>query len=310
MADTEIRVHTSEPLRQGTLHGVRVREDTLFTNHKGAETKRIRKRVEQTVSKLQEILRQTLEPEEVVLYVAHGQAPVSWFEQFTLGWYVYYVTRTALVFTNRRLLHFDVKRNDDWKRMLRAVNWGDIDEAKIKGLLSKNLDLQYRNGKKERYWRHSREDGNKIQLLLEAIFSAGARESTPAQAMASLCPACLAELIPRVYNCSKCGMAFKDEGTMIRRSLAIPGGGYFYTGHWFLGIGDFLVEAYLLVLVILFALFGVGVLVDTPSQPGEAPLTAEWAWIAAGIFGAILSLEKILTIHHCKRFVRAFLPKS
>jgi hypothetical protein len=291
-----------------TLLGVPIREDTLSTDHQGEEKPKTRKRAEEVVEKLQEVLRKAVGPEEAVLYVARCQAPVSPFEQLTFGWYIYYVTATVLVFTNRRLLHFDVTRKGTWKRMLRAVSWGDIDQAKVTGWLSKYLELKYRTGKKERYWRLSREDGNKIKVLLEAIFAAGGRESTAAETVTSLCPDCLAELAPRVYNCPRCGLVFKDEKTMVRRSLLIPGGGYFYTGHWFLAIGDFLVEAYLLVLVVVFALFAVGVLVDTSTQPGEAPLAGGAAWIAAGFVAAILAIEKLLTIHHCKRFVHAFMP--
>jgi hypothetical protein len=123
--------------------------------------------------------------------------------------------------------------------------------------------------------------------------------------MVSLCPSCLSMLTPGIYRCERCGVAFKDEKTMVRRSLLIPGGGYFYTGHWFLGLGDFLAEAYLLILLIVFL---AAALAPTPASPGQESLTSREVWIAAGIIAAILSLEKWLTIHHCRRFIREFIP--
>jgi hypothetical protein len=310
MSRPDLAVHSEQSPRLTSLQGVRVREDTLYSNHRGQEKKGIRKRAEKAIEKLQEVLRRALGPEEAVLYVARCQAPVGALEQVTLGWYIYYVTGTILVFTNRRLLHFGVKRNGEWKQTLRAVSWGDVDEAQVKGWLGPVLELKYRSGKKEKYWNLQRDDAKKIKALISAIMSAGARETNPSQTMVSLCPSCLAELTPAVYQCPKCGAAFKDEKTMVRRSLLIPGGGYFYTGHWFLAFGDFLVEAYLLVLLIVLLGFATGFIKDTSANPGEASLAGGDAWVAVGIVAAILVAEKLMTIHHCRRFIREFIPLS
>ncbi len=308
MASPDLRVHPEEPARLGTLQGVRIREDTLYSNDRGKEKKSIRKRAEKIFQKLGEEIRRALAPDEAVLYVARCQAPVGAWEQMTLGWYIYYVTATVVVFTNRRLLHFGVKRNGEWNKILRSVSWGDVEDVKVKGWLSKTLELKYRTGKKERYWNISREDGNSLRNLLVAIFAAGARESSQVQAAISLCPSCLAELTPQVYRCAKCGQQFKDERTMVTRSLIVPGGGYFYTGHWFLGLGDFIVEAYLLIMVIVLAATAAGLIKDPLTEPGQERIAGAAAWIAAGFIAAILAFEKWLTVHHCRRFIREFIP--
>jgi hypothetical protein len=310
MSGQDLLVHPEQSPRLTSLQGVRVREDTLFSDHRGQEKKGIRKRAEKAIEKLQEVLRRAVGPEEAVLYVARCQAPVGAFDQFTLGWYIYYVTGTVLVFTNRRLLHFGVRRNGGWKQTLRTVSWGDVDGAQVKGWLSPVLELKYRSGKKEKYWNLQRDDAKKIKTLLGAIMSAGARETSRSQEMVSLCPSCLSELTPAVYQCAKCGTTFKDEKTMVRRSLLIPGGGYFYTGDWFLAFGDFLVEAYLLVMLIVVLGFAVGFIRDTTSNPGETALAGGEAWIAVGIVAAILVAEKLMTIHHCRRFIREFIPRG
>ena len=308
MPDMYFPVHSEQSSRLGSPNGVRVREDTLYTNHKGQEKRGIRTRADKALDKLQDILRKMLGPEEVVLCVARGQAPASAFEQITFGWYIYYVTATILVFTNRRLLVLQVKRDGSWKRIIRAVVWGDVEEAKAKGWLSRTLQIKYRNGKKETYWGLGWGDTKKIKVVLAALFSLGAGETSAAGAIVPLCPNCLAELTPQVYECHNCKLAFKDEKTMLRRSLLIPGGGYFYVGHWFLGIGDFIVEAYLLILVVVFVIAAASP--TTGPLSGQATGGSGEAWGFAIFMAVLLAVEKWLTIHHCRRFIREFIPKE
>jgi len=315
MPDMHFPVHPEQSSRLGSPNGVRVREDTLYTNHKGQEKSGVRKRADKTIDKLQEILRKALGPEEVVLYTARCQAPASAFEQFTFGWYIYYVTATMLVFTNRRLLLFQLKRDGSWKKILRAVVWGDVEEAKVKGWLSRTLQIKYRNGKKETYWGLGWGNAKKIRVLLEALFSLGAGETSAAGGIVPLCPHCLAELTPRVYECHNCKLTFKNEKTMVRRSLLIPGGGYFYVGHWFLGLGDFILEAILLCWTLMFAWAAGLAIMKLPvqslqGQPEPAPEPAAVYLLCAGFFAFILTIEKLMTIHHCRRFIREFIPKE
>lgn len=309
MPDVNFPVHPDQSARLGSLSGVRIREDTLYTSHKGEEKKGVRLRAEKAIDKLQEVLRKVLEPQETVLYVARCQAPVTAFEQLTLGWYIYYVTGTVLVFTSRRLLHFLVKRDGSWKKVIRTVGWGDLEEAKVKGWISHTFQLKYRDGKKEIYWKLRRDDAKKIKILLAALFSVGPGEVSGARSMVSLCPTCLATLTPQMYQCSKCNLTFKDEKTMVRRSLLIPGGGYFYVGHWFLGLADFIVEAYLVILVVIFVLVAFG-MPDSLFEPNELPATTGVDLFLAALVAVILALEKWLTIHHCRRFIREFIPTA
>ncbi len=309
MPAADIAVHPEQIPRQGSRAGVRLREDTVYADHKGRESRGVRKRADKALDKLQDALTRILEPDEVVFYLARCQAPVGALEQFTFGWYIYYVTGTVLVFTNLRVLHFLVRRDLSWKRSLRSVRWGDLEQAQVKGWLSPQLYFKYRNGKQEKYWGLRRDDANKIKALVAVLLPGSLGASTPAQAMVSLCPDCLAELTPRVYQCHKCSLMFKDERTMVRRSLLIPGGGYFYTGQWFLGTGDFIVEAYLLVMTLVWVLVAFGVMAE-PLEPGEEAVGRGGAVFVAVFLAVILTLEKLLTIHHCRRFVRNFIPSK
>lgn len=308
MPAADLVVHLNQAPRPNSHEGVRVREDTVFTNDKGEESKSVRNRAEKALRSLQAVLSKVLEPEETVLYLARCQAPASVFEQFAFGWYIYKVTGTVLAFTNRRLLDVRIKpkglfsQDFEWTLCLRSIRWGDLADAKVSGWLSPTLALKYRTGKKESYWKLDRGDSKKMKALLAALLPGAATESTPAQGVVSLCPTCFAVLTPQVYQCSQCGQVFKDEKTLVRRSLLIPGGGYFYCGHWFLAMGDFVAEAYLLLLLLIF-LAALLIPSDSP-QSGEAT----GFWIGAGVVAAILAVEKWGTIHHCRRFIRDFIP--
>ena len=309
MASPQLTVHTNQSIRMGTYASVPIREDTLFTDHAGDEKKGIRKRAEKTLDEHQELLRRLLEREETVLYVARAQAPVGLLEQVTFGWYTYYVTSVVLVVTNRRLLHLLVTRDGKWKKSLRAVRWGDLTEAQVKSWLSPTLELVYRSDKKEKYWGLRREDAKKLKLLVSALLPASTGEATAAQGAASLCPRCFVGLTLGLYQCPKCNLTFKDEKTMVQRSLLIPGGGYFYTRQWFLAIGDFIAEAVILWLLIVSVALVIGVVKPPPAAPGEAaPLAANLAVV--GIVGGILAVEKWFTIRHCRRFIREYIPQE
>ena len=308
MAKAELTVHPGQAPQVSPLLGLRARQDTLYSNHKGEMKSGVRKRAEQALRHLESPLRRLLEADEVILYVARAQAPTSTFEQLTFGWYTYSVTATTLVLTNRRLLIFGVKRDGTWKRHLRAVRWGDVAQAKVSGWLSRTLRLTYQQGKPQKYWGLRRDDAKKFSVLLAALLPASAGEVSEARTLVSLCPDCLGSLTPSVYNCNKCGLVFKDEKTLVRRSLLIPGGGYFYAGLPLLGIGDFLVEAMLTLWLVLSLLAAVG-LYTMQDDAGKA-MDQGSALVGLIFVAAIIAAEKWATIHHCRRFVREFIPTS
>lgn len=294
-------IGAGQPARVGHLQTLSVREDVLFTDHKQRESRGIRKRAEKLVEKLEAALLKVLDPNETILYLAPVKAPVSWWQQYTLGWYVHQVTKSVFVFTDRRIVHVLLRSNNTWRRMVRSVTYGDIVEARGKGWLSRTLLLRYRNGEEEKYWGLERRDAKKIGPLLAERLPDGASQATQRGGIVSLCPECRAELTPGVYSCAGCGTRFKDERTMLLRSLLIPGGGYFYTGYWFLGVADFLVEAVLSIMVLIGLLDIAGVL---PSEPGQEHMTV----VELAVLAGILAAEKLLTIQHCRHFVRDFIP--
>jgi hypothetical protein len=300
----DLAVHSSQIPRNGSLAGFKVREDVLFTDAKGNPKPKLQSEAEQALERLQDPLRRLLEPDESILFITKAQVTPGAGEQLMLGWHVYTLPRVALIFTNRRILCLRVrtKRFRDWKwdRGIHTIRWGDLEFARAKGLLSQIFKLKMRNGEKVSYWRITRNDGKKINLLVETFLPHAAGESSAPAARDSLCPQCLATLIPRQYECPGCRLAFKTEKELFWRGIVIPGGASFYIGMTMLGALRLLFESFFLIAIMVFIWEGMKAGHATSGE--EKPLEA-----AIGLV-VILLLEKLIAIAVSRRQIRDFLP--
>ncbi len=308
MPNADLPIHGAQQPRLVSGNGVQIREDVLYTNAKGEPEDRSRKRAEDALASLRDILPSLLEPNEAVLYVIKNcQAPLGTLEQLFLGWYVYRVTATRLVFTNLRLLHFGMGTGGKWNRTLKSVRWGDVTESKVKGWINRLLELRYANGTKERYWRLPRKDGKKAQAILDAVLPPSRGETTAAQGFQSICPDCRAALTPGNYQCGVCGLKFKDEKTLRWRTILIPGGGYLYAGMTLLGVLAFLSEGAFTLGTIFSVLMALGLIAPETAENGQVMQRAD-LWGAALILFFILALNKALEYIHGRRVIRSYIP--
>jgi ribosomal protein L40E len=304
----EITIHPGQTARISSPWGFPVREDVAFTASRGIERSGAAKQTERAMEKLQEPLRKILEPDEAVLYFARGQIMPGKAERYLLGVQSHYLTQSALILTNRRLLQLSLKWNGQWNRNVRSARWGDVKEGHITGLLYGKLHIEYHQGSKETYWRIPKDAARKIQLLLNVLLPASAGETSAALAMASLCPECLAELTPGVYECRRCRLKFKDEKTAVLHALLIPGGGYFYAGLNLWGVAHAFVDVGVLFSAILWALVAMG-RVQPPPLPG-APANKFTYNLLAAILAIVLALDIWLAIRVARNAIRNFIPDS
>lgn len=158
----------------------------------------------------------------------------------------------------------------------------------------KTLIVQYKNGEKEKFLYIASKERKKIKALLNTISFEGHPSKT--QKRIHLCPRCTKELEEGRYICTNCRIEFKDKDEAKRISIIYPGGGYFYTRHPFLGVGDAITETILLILVIL-------ALVDIIKG-------IEGAGAELFIFGIVLVIEKVITIYHSNHFIKEYIPKE
>jgi hypothetical protein len=309
MATPDVLVHPSQMARVMSSNGLRIREDLLFTDAKGRESDSARRKAEKTLAKWQDILPAILEKDETIFYIVkNAMAPLTAFEQLTLGWQAYAVLGTTLVFTNTRLLHLGLVGSSTWTRVLKSVRWGDVAEAKVKGWLVRVLKLRYLNGKKEQYTRLPMAAAKKVNDILSAVIPASRAEMSSAQGMQSLCPDCRAGLTARVYECAPCGLRFKTEKTLLSRTLLVPGGGYFYAGMSLAGVLSFVGEGAFLLLVLSYAAMALHLMPAATSESGRVMETAE-LWGAAGFLLLLVAFHKLIEYRHGVRVIRTFLPE-
>jgi hypothetical protein len=273
---------------------VRVNYDVCFSDSKGQPKKSVEKTQSKLLALATPLLQPILETDEEILYVAESITPYSVLEWLTTGWIITTVKRSLLLVTNHRLLHLPVKVNLRPRGSVAEIRYGDVQSLEVTGVLAKKLVAVYRDGKKEAFTLIRREAAAKLSALLPGISRSAAMSAEPGRHF--LCPRCARRLQPRIEQCPACGQAFKNRGRALFWSLIAPGGGYFYTGHPVLGAMDAGAETILLLVVIVSIVGGLG---------GEPD-----AWLSALIFGAVLLIEKLLTIYHANHYVAEFLPAS
>jgi len=300
MARADLMIHTEAMPRTASHNAILVREDVAFTNAAGREKSRPRKFALQALQGLAEPLGRLLTKDEVVLYVCRGATPMGGLERYSFGYMAAVLASSALVLTNKRLLVFRTKSLrvtattfGNWTRSLQQVAWGDVAEAKVTGWFAGSLTLGYRSGRKERFWGIAAGDKNKLKLLVPKLLQESQVETTTAGEMRATCPECSALLTRGIYECSQCGLVFKNEQA-IRWRVLVPGAAYLYTGHPVLALADGLGEFWALVIL----LAGIARLLSNES---DAVML-----IAIGLFA--LGLDAAIAYAHNRRFVREFLP--
>ncbi len=247
-----------------------------------------------TLRDLAPMLKQFLKPDEEILLAVRACSPMSWFEQITMGWVVFYLKRCVLVVTNKRILHFPTKTNFAPKKSVAQILYRDIAEAKLHGFLGRVLTLKYKSGTKESFNYVPSREFKKLKTILPSLRQQG--QPSEAGERHHLCPRCEAKLLKGRFNCPNCHLNFKDGERAVKLSILYPGGGYFYTRHPFLGTGDAITEAILLVIVLAGLL---NLLIGEADPEG---------WVSVILFGAVLIVEKLETIYHAKHYVNEYIP--
>jgi hypothetical protein len=270
--------------------GIPIDPEVAFTDHTGQRNPKCEKRQKNMLAKLS-FIRPYLDEDESIVLVTTGCSPFSAWEQFLGGWMIVMLKRSLLVFTNKRIFHIPTTSDYRFRRSLAVVEYAWCRETRVRGGA---LYITYHNGHKEHFSVLDRRERKKLKSMFQN--TPLPQPNADPRERSFLCPNCGVAMGRELQPCIHCGQAFRDKKTARRLSLLLPGGGYFYTGHPFLGIADALVETYLTVYVFIMLL---GVLMGAPE-----------ALPALGLFAGILALEKAITIYESNRFLEEFLPKD
>jgi hypothetical protein len=304
MPSADFPIHAAVPPQRIDKNGVRVREDVLYGDSKGRSKGKLRKRANAVFEQLGEELRRVLEPDETIFYIAVAQAMPGAFAQFFGGgWHTYSLPRTLLFFTERRIIAFRQRKHITswvWDRGIRTVRWGDVQNGKPGGFVTRYLTLKFRNGEQQGYWRFASGDFKKVRLLVDTLRVQASGETAAAGGMVSLCPGCLAPLSQRTYQCPGCGFRFKDEKTLVRRGILIPGGASLYVGATGLGVLRSVFETIILLSILTSVYRAIR---DPRGLAVVGPLM-----LAVVFECGVLILDKMMAIALSRPQIRDFLP--
>jgi len=271
------------------IFGLPVHTGILFCAHKGAYQPRVEKSKTKLLRKLS-FLGRFLDADEKIVFVTTGCSPYTMLEQATIGaaW-VTLIKRALFVFTNRRLLHIPTTARLGYRGSIAQMLYQDCQRLHVQGSM---LVAEYHNGRKEKFACIPHGDRAIIQRFNFVTSECDRRSENPQRN--HLCPSCTGVLPTAATVCPTCGLEFKNKAKAWRRSVLLPGGGYFYTNHPFLGIGDAVAESYLLLLTIVTLSAGLC---------GDAK-----AMVVFPMFLGILALEKLITVYHSHSFLAEFIP--
>src|SRR4030042_5432828 len=279
---------------QSSLLDLPINKEICFTTKKGKYSEKIMKQQTKILTSFSPFLKKILDPGEEIFLAVKATSPTSVLEQFTIGWIFIYIKRCMLIFTNKRILHFPTRTNFSPKPSVAQIGYGDIEEIKLSGFLGRTLKMEYKSGKKEKFYYIPSREFTKLQTLIPNL-ATGVQLSVVMERY-HLCPKCIAPLQKKVFSCPSCHLEFKNLKQAIRLSLLFPGGGYFYAGHPIMGIGDAIVET-----VLIIALISGFISAFTSPDPFAA-----WATIIPVAF--FLSLEIMITIYDTKHFINEYIP--
>ena len=279
---------------QSNLLDLPINKKICFTTKKEECSEKIMRQQMKILKSFSPFLKKILGPDEEIFLAVKATSPMAILEQFTIGWIIVYIKRCMLIFTNKRILHFPTRTNFSPKQSVAQIWYGDVQEIKLSGFLGRTLNMEYKSGKKEKFYYIPPKEFKKLKTLIPKL-AIGVRPSAVPERR-HLCPRCIVPLQENIFSCPSCHLEFKDLKRAIRLSFLYPGGGYFYAGRPIMGIGDAITETFLLVLLVssLFSAF-------TSPNPSVV-----WATIIPVAF--LLSIEKLITIYDTKHFINEYIP--
>jgi len=273
------------------IFGLPVDKETLFSNHKKIYKKRIENRQRKLIVKLP-FLKPFLKTGEKILLVSTGYSPITSLAQYATGFLFVYLKRSLFVFTNHRIFHVPTTPNYQFKDAIAQIYYDGCQSISLKG---GTLVVQYAKfGKMEKFRAIALSERKKIRALLKSKPFSGTK--TQLGERFHLCPQCTRPLSIGKYVCESCQLKFKNKIVAYIIAIIFPGGGYFYTRHYLIGLLNAIVETFLLAYI--------AVTLQNVLNKIEGSLK----YLA--MMGAIYLAVKIISVIHSTHFIEEFIPRK
>ena len=273
------------------IFGIPVNKKTLFSNHKNVYKKKIEKRQRKLIVKIP-FIKPFIKENERVLLITTGYSPISTIEKYLIVWLFIYLKRSLFVFTNQRIFHIPTTPNYSYRNSITQIFYPYCKSIYMSG---KSLVVEYTKwGKEEKFIGIAGKEKSKIKQLLKTI-DLEAKEGE-ASKRTHLCPRCTNELSKDNYVCESCKLKFKTNVVAIIISIIFPGGGYFFTRQYFLGI--------------IFALIEIVLLIYLATSLVNTLNGAENGIFSLVIYAFAILFVKAISILHSLDFIKEFIPKQ
>jgi hypothetical protein len=273
------------------IFGLPVDRETLFSNHKKIYKKRIENRQRKLIVKLS-FLKPFLKTGEKILLVSTGYSPIASLAQFVTGFLFVYLKRSLFVFTNHRIIHVPTTPNYKFKQSLSQIYYAGCQSIELKG---GTLVVQYtKSDKIEKFKAIGLSERKKIRALLKRVPPSGTKSQLGDRF--HLCPQCTRPLSAAKYVCESCHLKFKNKIVAYILASLFPGGGYFYTRHYLLGLLNAVVEIFLLLYIAM----------TVEGMLGKV----EGSMLYVLAFGAIFLAVKAISVIHSTHFIEEFIPRK
>ena len=276
---------------QQKIFGIPVDRQVLFSNHKKNYRKSIEKRQRNLIIKVT-FLKSFIRHTEKVLCITTCYSPVTLFEKMGIGWFLVYLKRSLLVFTDQRIFHIPTTPSYKYRHSVAEIPYACCSSIRVKG---RSLFVTYKkHGMVEKFISLAGKEKNKINQVLKTVSMAG--ESTDTVARTHLCPRCAGALPVPGRPCANCGLKFKRGYWAVLLTWLFPGGGYFYVRQVSLGFMTALLE-------LCLAGFVAVILHDMASGIRTGAL---WMLLSAGGLIAV----KLLAAIHAVLLTRECIPRK
>jgi hypothetical protein len=237
-------------------------------------------------------LKPFLKQGEKILQVSTGYSPITSLAQFATGFLFVYLKRSLFVFTNYRIFHVPTTPNYKFKNAIAQIHYKGCRSITLKG---GTLVVQYAKfGKMEKFRAIGLSERRKIRALLKSKPLSGTK--TKLGERFHLCPQCTHPLSAGKYVCESCQLKFKNKIAAYIIAILIPGGGYFYTRYYLIGLLNAIVEIFLLAYIVVS-------LEDVLNK-------VEGSMLYLTLLGAIFLAVKIISVIHSTHFIEEFIPRE
>ncbi|MDY6792697.1 MAG: hypothetical protein SWH54_15655 [Thermodesulfobacteriota bacterium] len=273
------------------IFGIPVDRKILFSNPKNIYKKKIEKRQRKLIVKIS-FIKPFIKENERVLLITTGYSPISTIEKYLIGWLFIYLKRSLFIFTNKRIFHIPTTPIYSYRNSIAQILYSQCNSIYMKG---KSLVVRYaKHGSKDKFIGIAGKEKNKIKQLLKTIRWEPIEGDTSTRT--HLCPRCTNELPADSYICESCKLKFKTNAVAVIISILFPGGGYFFTRQYFLGIIAALTEAILAIYLVISWLNTLN-----GDKNGIFSLI---------IYAFAILFVKAISILHSLDFIKEFIPKK